>query len=106
METRLTRPKLEQLWRVLLTTLEGLGTGDAPALARSLAIAALTGRPAEANGVRVERRGEDVLVIRSPRARHDPDPSSGSARGTGTGSVPSPAPRSRVALSQIEPALR
>jgi hypothetical protein len=66
METRLTRPKLEQLWRVLLTTLEGLGTGDAPALARSLAIAALTGRPAEAKGVRVERRGEEVLVIGRP----------------------------------------
>jgi hypothetical protein len=66
METRLTRPKLEQLWRVLLTTLEGLGTGDAPALARSLAIAALTGRPAEAKGVRVERRGEEVLVIHRP----------------------------------------
>jgi hypothetical protein len=66
METRLMRPKLDELWRVLLATLEGMGTGDAPALARSLAIAALTGRPAEAKGVRVERRGEDVLVIGRP----------------------------------------
>jgi hypothetical protein len=70
METHLTRPTLDELWRVLLATLEGLGTGDAPALARSLAIAALTGRLAEVGGVRVERRGEVVLITGRP----EPEP--------------------------------
>ena len=62
METRRTRPTLDELWRLLLMTLEGVGAGDAPALARSLAVAGLTGRPAESKGVRVERHGEEMLV--------------------------------------------
>jgi hypothetical protein len=86
METRFTRPTLDELWRVLLATLEGLGVVAAPSLARSLAIAGLTGRPAEAMGVRVERRGEEVLVS-------GPDLAMASIRPVGpqgeTGRVPS-----------------
>ena len=41
----------------------GSGGRGRSRLARSLAIAGLTGRPIEAKGVRVERRGEEVLVI-------------------------------------------
>lgn len=66
MRTRITRPTLADLWRVLLADLERLGTGPAvaPGLARSLAVAGWTGRPAEllVLGVRVEWHGEDVIV--------------------------------------------
>ncbi len=59
---RITRPTMADLWRHLLATLEGLGVEDAPALARSLAVSGLTGRPAEAMGVRVRRSGEVVII--------------------------------------------
>ncbi|WP_152054385.1 hypothetical protein [Tautonia marina] len=62
MQTRITRPTLAQLWRVLLTILECLEVEDAPGVARELAVAGLTGRPEQAHGVAVERRGEVVLV--------------------------------------------
>ena len=62
---RITRPTLADLWRHLLATLEGLGAEDVPALARSLAVSGLVGRPAVALGVRVERSGE-VFTITSP----------------------------------------
>jgi hypothetical protein len=84
METRLTRPTLDQLWRVLLATLEDLGSGDAPAQARSLAIAGLTGRPAQSKGVQVERRGEEVLVTVT-----DPSPIRPAGPQGGPGRAPS-----------------
>jgi hypothetical protein len=59
---RITRPTLADLWRHLLATLECLGAEDAPALARSLAVSGLVGRPAVAHGVRVERSGEVVTI--------------------------------------------
>jgi hypothetical protein len=62
METRLTRPTLAELWRVLLAELERLGVADAPAVARTLAVSALTGRPAGTLGVRVVRHDEDALL--------------------------------------------
>jgi hypothetical protein len=62
---RITRPTLADLWRLLLATLEQIGAEDAPALARSLAVSGLVGRPAVALGVRVERSGE-VFTITSP----------------------------------------
>jgi hypothetical protein len=68
MRTRITRPTLPELWRVLLAFMEALGAEDAPALARSLAVAGLTGRPAEAMGVRVEPRGQDVLIVARERS--------------------------------------
>jgi hypothetical protein len=81
MRTRITRPTLAELWRVLLASLEGRGVEDAPGIARALAIAAFTGRPAEARGVRVEARGEEVHVIAAepagafaPRAARREDP--------------------------------
>ena len=69
---RITRPTLANLWRQILATLEGLGASDAPALARSLAVSGLMGRPASALGVRVDRQGE-LYTITSPEP--DPDPS-------------------------------
>jgi hypothetical protein len=45
--------------------MEGLRVEDAPALARSLAVSGLTGRPADAMGVRVRRSG-GVVTIASP----------------------------------------
>jgi hypothetical protein len=69
MRTRITRPTLSELWRVLLTTLEDLGAEEASVLARSLAIAVLTGRPAGASGVRVERQGADMIVTAPDRSR-------------------------------------
>jgi hypothetical protein len=88
LETHHTRPTLDELWRLLLTTLEGLGAGDAPALARSLAIAGLTGRPAESEGVRVERHGEVVLVtVLDPAPAPDPPGRSDSKPGYKTRSV-------------------
>jgi hypothetical protein len=62
MTSRITRPTLANLWRVLLTLLENQGAEDAPGLARSLAIAALSGRSAEAWSVRVEPRCGYVLI--------------------------------------------
>ena len=62
MTTRITRPTLAELWRVVLARLEREGIEDAPALARSMAVAALTGRVAEARGLRVKRRGADVAI--------------------------------------------
>jgi hypothetical protein len=63
MRTRIKCPSLAELWRILLARLEDLvGTAEAPALARSLAIAAWTGLPAHARGVSIERSGEDVVV--------------------------------------------
>lgn len=59
---RFTRPTLADLWRDLLATLEGPGAEDAAALARSLAISGLVGRPAAAMGVRVRRSGEVVTI--------------------------------------------
>jgi hypothetical protein len=59
---RITRPTLAVLWRHLLATLEGLGAEDAPALARSLAVSGLVGRPSGAMGVRVVRSGEVVTI--------------------------------------------
>jgi hypothetical protein len=84
LETRRTRPTLDELWRLLLATLEGLGAGDAPALARSLAVAGLTGRPAESKGVRVERHGEVVLVtVLDPTPDLDPSGESETRHVTG-----------------------
>ena len=63
MSTRITRPTLAELWRVLATCLEKVAeANEAPALARSLAIAGLLGRPARALGVGVEKRGDDYVV--------------------------------------------
>ena len=62
---RITRPTLADLWRHLLATLECLGAEDAPAMARSLAVSGLVGRPAGALGVRVERSGEVVTITSS-----------------------------------------
>ena len=59
---RITRPTLADLWRHLLATLECLGADDAPAMARSLAVSGLVGRPATAMGVRVRRSGEVVTI--------------------------------------------
>jgi hypothetical protein len=54
---------LAQLWRLLLVSLESLvGTDQAPALARTLAIAGLTGHSARAGGLEIHRLGEDVVV--------------------------------------------
>ena len=75
MMTCITRPTLADLWRAALARLESQGAADAPALARSLAVAALMGRPAEASGVRVERDGDAVLMV-------DPAPARPSARTT------------------------
>jgi len=84
LETRRTRPTLDELWRLLLATLEGVGARDAPALARSLAVAGLTGRPAESRGVRVERHGEVVLVtVLDPAPDLDPSGGPGSRQVTG-----------------------
>ena len=63
MRAEINSPTLAELWRVLSTILERLGVEDAPAVARRLSVAALMGRTAEAYGVRVERRGEIVLVV-------------------------------------------
>lgn len=62
MRTRITRPSLAGLWRVLLALLENVGAENASELARSLAVAGFTGRTAEASGVRIERRGHDVHI--------------------------------------------
>ena len=98
METRLTRPTLDQLWRVLLATLEDLGSGDAPCLARSLAIAGLTGRPAESKGVQVERRGEEVLVtFRDPA----PPPIHPAGPQGGPGRLPRDSGRARLGRSKV-----
>src|SRR3954471_4269675 len=59
---RITRPTLADLWRHLLATLECLGAEDAPAMARSLAVSGLVGRPASAMGVRIRRSGEVVTI--------------------------------------------
>jgi hypothetical protein len=76
MRTRITRPTLAELWRVLLALLEGPGSDDAPSLARSLAIAGLIGRPAAARGVRVERRGEEIVISTfDPAPAPTPSPS-------------------------------
>jgi hypothetical protein len=63
MSTWITHPTLAELWRILAARLERVvGPRDAPALARSLAIAGFTGQTARAFGVGVERRGDVVLV--------------------------------------------
>jgi len=62
MTTLIKHPTLAELWRILLARLESVGAQDAPALARSLAISALIGRPAEALGVRIKRRGQEILI--------------------------------------------
>src|SRR5262249_62112226 len=49
----------------------GRGVAAAPAVARALAIATLTGRPAETLGVRFVRRGDDVLSD-APGVRRGP----------------------------------
>src|SRR3954447_8844177 len=59
---KITRPTLADLWRHLLATLECLGAEDAPAMARSLAVSGLVGRPASAMGVRIRRSGEVVTI--------------------------------------------
>ena len=63
MQAEINRPTLAELWRVLLMILECLEAEDAPGVARTLAVAGLTGRPAQAHGVCVERKGEVVLVF-------------------------------------------
>jgi hypothetical protein len=66
MRTRvITRPTLANLWRQILAILESLGASDAPAVARSLAISGLMGRPASTSGVGVKREG-DVYTITFP----------------------------------------
>ncbi len=59
---RISRPSLAALWRSLLPIFEAREVADAPAAARRVAIAAWTGRVAEAGGVTVERRGRDVVI--------------------------------------------
>jgi hypothetical protein len=71
MRTRYTRPTLADLWRVLLADLEALGADHAPETARFLAVTALTGRTAEAFGVRIEGSGGHV-VITVPEAPMSP----------------------------------
>jgi hypothetical protein len=81
MTTYLTRPTLAELWRVLLTLLESLGAEDAPGLARSLAVAGLIGRPAQALGVRVKRLGRGFLITsRGPVQSPSPRPCGKSSR--------------------------
>jgi hypothetical protein len=80
MSTRITHPTLAELWRVLLATLEDRGAEGAPALARKLAVSALTGRPAEAKGLRVERRGDALVVTDLGPGNDRPSPSSSSRR--------------------------
>ncbi len=63
MRAEINRPTLAELWRVLSTILECLEVEDAAAVARGLAVSVLIGHTTEAHEVRVERRGEVVLVF-------------------------------------------
>jgi hypothetical protein len=91
MRTRIIRPTLAELWRVLLAPLEAVARdADPPSLARSMAVAGLIGRPALAFGVGIERRGTDFVLItpddhvspEGPKDWHDFDVCSrGTARG-------------------------
>lgn len=69
MRAEINRPTLAELWRVLSTILEGQEAEGAPEAARTLAIAALTGRTGEAHGVRVERRGEVFIFFVAAQAK-------------------------------------
>jgi len=60
MTIRIARPTLAEHWRTILARLERRGVADAPAVARSLAVAAFTGRAG--------RRGEDLAVAGGRKA--------------------------------------
>ena len=73
MTTRNLRPTLADLWRDHLLVLEGLGVEDAPALARSLAIAAWSRStsPVDPGSAAVETSGRAQV----PTAQRDRRPS-------------------------------